>query len=318
MRSIQQKGEGRSGFPFSFVQLKGDLHIEQTYQIKPHVYKVRGNDQTYILKQYSSKLVVQQQWDFFEQTENPDIVRFVPFPNGERFICGDQGDVYTLAPCMNGWPLSYNKEKDRIASHDLLSQFQQSSLGIKLDSMIPKLPIYMKWKKRLHTFSAFLGIFEAFGQRELFDAITQKSYAILSEVEQLDWRMIEEDAVQKGSWIHGDVASHNFIRDGAQVRLIDFDLLGQSPPVYDWIQLAQRWMEHVEAEQLLRFKGFQQCSLDPLWLYGVQYPSDVMREWISFMRTQPSQEEIYYFLTKMAGEWTRRESFVEQLNTMLT
>lgn len=318
MRSIQQKGEGRSGFPFSFFQIKGDLHIEQIHQIKPHVHKVRGNEQTYILKRYYSMPIVQQQWDFFERIENPGIVAFVPFPNGERFICGDHGDIYTLAPCMNGSSLSYTNEKDRRASHDLLNQFQQSSLGIKLNSMIPKPPIYMKWKKRLHTFSAFFSIFEAFGQRELFHAIMQKSYAILGEVEQLDWRMIEEGAVQKGSWIHGDVASHNFIREGTQVKLIDLDLLGQSPLVYDWIQLAQRWMEHVEPRELLQFKGFQQCSENPLWFYGVQYPSDVMREWISFMRAKPSQEETYHFLTKMTREWTRRESFVEQLNAVLT
>jgi len=318
MSSINEYGKVHCGFPFSFFKSKGDLRIMKIYRIKPHVYRVTADDTPYILKQYFTKPVVLQQWDFFDTIRDPSVVPFVPFPNGKRYISGEHGDIYTLAPCMDGSPLSYTNEKDRIESHKILYQFQKSAQGIRLETMIPKLPIYLKWKKRLHTFSAFKHIFDAFGRTALYDAITQKSYAILSEVKKLDWTKIEESAVQNGMWVHGDVASHNFIRDGSKVWLIDFDLLGLSPVVYDWIQLAQRWMNDVEAKDLLTYEGFQKSSEDPLWLHGVLYPSDVMREWISFMKTHPSHDRIDNYFTKMELKWMARESFVEQLNDMLT
>lgn len=318
MSSIGYYGKVHRGFPFSFFRSKGDLHIDQIYPIKSHIYKVIADDATYILKRYSNKSVVQQQWDFFSEIELTSIVSFVPFPSGKRYICDEERGIYTLAPCMNGSSLSYTNKKDRIEAHNILYQFQQSARGIQLDTMIPKLPVYLKWKNRLHNFSAFRNIFDTFDHAALYRAITQKSYAILSEVKKLDWTKIEDNAVQNGMWVHGDVASHNFIRDGSQVWLIDFDLLGQSPVVYDWIQLAQRWMNDIEAKELLTYGGFQQFSEDPLWLLGVCYPSDVMREFLRFMKTCPPRSRIDDYLEKMVENWMHRESFVEQLSDMLT
>ncbi len=318
MRSLAYKGKVHGGFPFSFLRRHGELDVESIHRIKPHVHKIRAFNKDYILKRYESREIVQQQWDFFERLESPLFLPFILFPNGKQYINGEDGGIYTLADCMNGSTLSYTNEKDRKTSHDILYHFHKTAQGIELDSAIPKLPLYLKWQKRLQRFLTYEGVFHHFGQSPLFHAIAQKSYAILSEAQKLDWTKIEEKAIHSKCWTHGDVASHNFIRSEEHVRLIDFDLLGQSPLIYDWIQLAQRWMYDVSAVDLLNYRGFRQFSHDPLLRLGIAFPSDVMREWLCFIRKQPSSEMVYLYLEKLNQQWTHREIFVERLSGMLT
>src|SRR5690625_6671391 len=92
----------------------------------------------------------------------------------------------------------------------------------------------------------------------------------------LSWEKDEKEARLNGEWVHGDVASHNFIQN-EQTFMIDFDLLRCGSQLYDYIQLGQRCLPHINWDigDLLAYDMVSERDVRK-WLSAIIMPSDVI------------------------------------------
>ncbi|WP_407269580.1 phosphotransferase [Radiobacillus sp. PE A8.2] len=303
----------------SFFKESGWLNINFVKPIKNHVlYTVTEDGNAYILKGYRSKRILEQQWQFFEVVDRTSYT-FIRFPNGSQYIKG-YGFYWTMSPYIKGESLDYSVEEDRIAAVETIANFHHSSAGVVLDHPRLNPPLYLKWKSRIGRLEATELILKKHGYTALYQDIVTVMNMLLERFSQLDWHVIEKKAVDLSTWIHGDVASHNFLRDNKkQVHLIDFDLLSLSPQTYDYIQLGQRFLPYLESDlhTLLNHSLSNKVADKETWLLGVAIPADIIREWGYFLQSEPMEEDINDYLIQLTEEWMQRKKFVEAVMLML-
>lgn len=300
----------------SFLYLQGKLASVAIRPIKPRVYLLQiSHNKGVILKRHGNKRNVEQQWHFFSRIRSPAIVPFIRFPNGEKMLEGI-GSYWTIAPFIHGEKLDYGNAADRAIAVDTLKKFHRKARTIRISNPIKKDPFYIRWFHRLAAFEKTDFIFAEIGLKHLFLDIVRTTRVQLKLLPDLPWNELEQDAQRRWTWIHGDVASHNFIKN-KNVYMIDFDMLEQSMQVYDFIQLGQRFLPHVngDVEKLLstlQMKGLEQR----LMLYSVMIPSDILREWLALIHCR-SGKNAYQFLTKLESDWIKRKSFLTNAKIML-
>lgn len=316
------KGGVGSDFPFSFFEEKAGLYIRNIKIIKPHVLLVSVALGTFILKRNNSIHSVRQQWELFKGLpENCPVIPFYPFPSGDLYVRDEHGSTWTLAPYMHGGEaLTYKRKWDRVAAVDVLNRFQQQAKGVKVNSVIVKQPLYMHWRKRFRLFENYYDVFRRYGYGDLFDSLCRTSEKAFNQFIKLDWHVLENRGVTELSWSHGDVAAHNFLKgEHNKVYLIDFDLASQSPRVYDWIQMAQRFFPFlVDQEEIACIERILTKEELPFFRLGLAIPASLVREWNTFLASHPSSSEILYYLEVLNGRWHKQLTFVEQNKIMLT
>ncbi|MCD5323710.1 MULTISPECIES: phosphotransferase [Pontibacillus] len=315
------KGEVQSDFPFSFLETKAGLSIQRIERIKPHVVKVYTGSRWLIVKRYTSVHSVEHQWELFKAiSANSALVPFIPFPSGDLWIRDGYGATWTLAPYIRGDSLNYKRKADREVACNVLGAFHQQAKGIEVDSLIVKQPLYMHWKKRFRHFGNHYKVFKQYGYGDLYNSLIHTSSSLYDRFIQLDWYALEKRALDNRSWVHGDVAAHNFIRaEHNNVYLIDFDLASQSPRVYDWIQIGQRFLPFLEgAEEIVSIENRLNEEEIPFFRLGLAIPAALVREWNTFMKEERSVEEIQFYLQVLSERWQKQLSFVEQNKLMLT
>ncbi|QSS99090.1 phosphotransferase [Pontibacillus sp. ALD_SL1] len=316
------KGEVGSDFPFSFFEEKAGLIIRNFKVIKPHVLLVSTASGSFILKRYSSVHSVSQQWGLFTGLpKDSPVIPFSPFPSGDFYIRDEYGSTWTLAPYVYRCEaLSYKRKWDREAACDVLNQFHQKAKGVKVKSVIVKQPLYIHWRKRFRLFENHYYVFRRHGYGGLFDSLCQVSEKAYNQFVKLDWYSLENRGVNEFSWVHGDVAAHNFLKtEHNKVYLIDFDLASQSPRVYDWIQIAQRFLPFIEdREEIACIERKLSQEEVPFFRLGLAIPASLVREWNTFMASYPSSEEVLYYLQVLNGRWHKQLTFVGQNKFMLT
>ncbi|MDC3415650.1 phosphotransferase [Aquibacillus salsiterrae] len=305
----------------SFLKQKAGMKVVSIYPIKENVYQIKtANGKVYILKGNNSLSVVVQQWRFFKQlNESKHINKFVPFPHGEEWMVWDE-KVWTIAPFINGETLHFSSEVDRQQALETVKLFHGLAEGTKIKQPILRHPLYVKWTKRITKLKYTESTMRKSGFSTLYLDLLSTTESRLSHFENFHWFDLEHNAMRNWTWIHGDVASHNFIRDrDGAVHLIDFDLLSLSPLLYDHIQLGQRFLPFIQwdIDQLLGYCSLTNKQDINLWLYGITIPSDLIREWWTFLQKKPSMEKIFYYLDNLSNNWEKRRRFVEAVDRML-
>ncbi|SFA69061.1 Phosphotransferase enzyme family protein [Lentibacillus halodurans] len=301
----------------SFLQKKGMLQPRHMTSVNKHVFYVETNHrERLILKRHHNHSRVEQQWNFFEQQSSYIPVPFQRFPNQKPFLY-DNGMYWTISPYIPGQKLNYMAERDRVEALKSIQTFHNETEGIKLRYPLKKEIFYIRWYKRLQNFRNTESIFKEYGFLGLYKDMVQTAEKHLQYVSAYNWFELERAARKSGTWSHGDVASHNFIRYSGRIYLIDFDLLSCAPPLYDYIQLGQRFLPYLNwnAERLLSYKIVQNKYLKP-WLHALFIPSDVMREWLYYIHSSPGRL-MYGYLARMKEDWVKRQSFVKNAQNML-
>ncbi|MEN1969276.1 phosphotransferase [Lentibacillus sp. N15] len=316
MNKFNQRDDMRIDRLSSFLYQKGGLDCKAIIPIKGHVFHLSTPDNTdYILKKYPNSKWVQQQWRFFDTLQSSVVVKFARFPNGRKYI--KHNDFYwTIAPFVPGEKLHYSIERDRQTSVHTLRQFHRDAKTIRIHNPIKRQLFYVRWSNRLAAFKETKSHFVRHGFPTLFHDIVKTTESQLAFVSQLPWQKLEHKAEKKGEWVHGDVAGHNFIQD-AKVHMIDFDLLACAPILYDYIQLGQRFLPYLEwdLDKLLAYQMVKEKELK-LWINAMLVPTDVLREWLHFLRSN-STEAISRYLVRMENEWLRRQYFLNTAKLML-
>lgn len=300
----------------SFLLHDGGLNIASVSAVKPNVfYIVTVAEEAFILKKHYKWTIVKQQWDFFEQLKNTAIIPFHYYPNGKKIISQDH-NYWTISPFIKGDKLQYKHKKDRDRAVSTLHQFHDNARGIHVSLPVSKDLFFVRWARRLQSFKKTEQFFKENGFTALYNAIVKSMHFYLKQVKKLSWEKEEKEAQDCGYWLHGDVAAHNFIRYD-QTYLIDFDLLTCGSQLYDYIQLAQRFLPYIDwnLDELLAYRMVAEKDIKK-WLTAVSIPSDIIREWLFFL-SQGSSSTIKQYLSQLEKTWTKRQFFLKNVEPML-
>ncbi|OZU89837.1 hypothetical protein CIL03_01480 [Virgibacillus indicus] len=300
----------------SFLYQEGKLEVDKISFIKPNVFRVATiKGENLVLKSHRRKDVMEQQWAFFERMNYSNAVSFKYFPNEKMFIA-DKNNYWTIAPYIRGEKLNYNRKTDRQKAVEALKNFHSKATGIYIQQPVYRELFIIRWIQRLSLFKKTEHLFAENGFKSLYKDIVQTMETQLRYLEQFPWHFFEKEALQKGSWIHGDSASHNFIKN-SQVYMIDFDLLHCTNQLYDYIQLGQRFLSYLnwDLDELLSYRMAEEMELKP-WLYAILIPSDLLREWLYFLKSD-SSTPIEEYLSQMEQSLSNRASFLKKAKLVL-
>lgn len=319
MRNKHQKRKVFIDFPFSFFKEHGKLDIINMQPIKENVFQIYDGNRNLILKRYANPQIAFQQIELFSKVKKSFITQFIPFPNHLPYLNDENHGIWTLTQFINGQLLDYGDRRDREAASHILNDFHKASEGTEIQNVILKNPLYLKWSLRYEQFRTYQWMFFHYGYDCLFNDLRNTIECNLEAFEAINWGKIEQDSLKRWTWIHGDVAPHNIIRDrNEEVHLIDFDLLAQAPVVYEWIQLVHRWTGFIKhPEELLQYEGIKSQLNYNSFRIGVQIPGDFMREWLYFIRLNKNLNHIPVYLENMKNKWDVRKKFVEEFKLML-
>ena len=301
----------------SFLHWEGSLEAKKIHPIKRNIYYIEASSgDKYVLKGHSNTSNMRQQWDFFERIRSKGVVPFVRYPNGKKEISTGTNFSWTLAPYVSGRKLNYEVEEDRRRAVVFLKKFHADASQIFVKNMLRKQLFYKRWHARLYKFSETEQIFERNGYKALYNDIILLMKKYLEIVENYPWYKDQLNAERNGLWVHGDVASHNFIQN-EKTFIIDFDLLHCSPQIYDYIQLGQRFLPHInwDVESLLGYNMVEDGELDK-YLNSIFIPSDLIREWLHFL-TRKRLVSVEDYMEKMEIEWIKRKEFLYKSKLIL-
>src|SRR5699024_143374 len=173
----------------------------------------------------------------------------------------------------------------------------------------------VRWEDRLNTFKKTASLFRDNGFEILYKDILQTMAFHLQLAAKLYWEKDEKKARLNGEWVHGDVASHNFIQN-EQTFMIDFDLLICGSQLYDYIQLGQRFLPYINWDigELLAYEMVSERDVKK-WLSAIIIPSDVIREWLFFL--SHGSLPVKQYLSQMEKTWSKRHFFLKNAKSML-
>jgi len=299
----------------SFFYDEGELEIRKITPVKKHVFYIEtGSEAAFILKRHQKRDRIEQQWCFFERMQKMLFVPFRKYPNGKKFLVAGN-DYWTIAPFIKGRKLHYKNEEDRKTAVETLHYFHNKAKHIYVSRPMKKDLFLVRWEDRLNTFKKTAFLFKDNGFEMLYKDILQTMALHLQLAARLSWEKDEKKARLKGEWVHGDVASHNFIQN-EQTFMIDFDLLRCGSQLYDYIQLGQRFLPHINWDigDLLAYDMVSERDVRK-WLSAIIIPSDVIREWLFFLSQGSSPVKQY--LSQMEKTWSKRQFFLKNAKSML-
>lgn len=304
----------------SFLYREGQLAVKKIVVIKPHVFFIQTiNDNLLLLKAHRQEGSVLQQWSFFDgiNFKKTHAVPFKVFPNERKSIKCSRF-VWTLSPYVAGERVTYHSDEERQRVVAVLQKFHKYATGITIKPINKRPVITDRWNKRLNLFKKTEYIFIENGFENLYLDIVQLTERYFRHLTRFPWTNYEKEAEMGGAWIHGDVASHNFIKKkDKEIYLIDFDLLASKPQIYDFIQLGQRFLPYINwnLDKLMSYEMVTSGNLRS-WLIGILFPSDVIREWM-YAISHTSQIDIQNYLREMELSWVKRKRFSHRADTML-
>jgi hypothetical protein len=301
----------------SFLYWEGNLEAKKIHQIKRNIYYIEAaTGEKYVLKGHSNTSNMRQQWDFFDRIHSKNIVPFVRFPNGKKEITTGTNYSWTISSYVSGRKLNYEAAEDRNRAVIVIKKFHSQANQIFVKNIVRKQPFYKRWHARLYKFIETEHIFERSGYLPLFNDISFMMKKYLEIVESYPWYKGQLDAERNGLWVHGDVASHNFIQN-EKTYMIDFDLLHCTPQIYDYIQLGQRFLPHInwDVERLVGYNLVKNDDLE-MYIHSVFIPSDLIREWLHFL-TRKRRISIEDYMETMEIEWVSRKEFLNKSRLLL-
>lgn len=271
-----------SGIPFSKIQ-----------RIKEGVWLLSSDTEAWIVKEFPNKTQLVNQIALTNELfrhEFTETYRFIPKP----FVFGNR--VFGLIQYIeatNETKFTYENEMNIRDALLLLNKFHATTslLTNSLKTQLPKFNLYTKWERRLADFKKGLQLHN-----------NTKTYSHLQRLSYYgDWALrkmkqySDESIKTKNCIIHGDVASHNFIRrKNNSLYLIDFDLISIAPNYIDFLQFCNRILPYKEwdIEKLFEYPIIQEYKHNKYFLSALVYPADMFREWNYYSRKSKLEQRL--------------------------
>lgn len=298
-----------------------DLNILSYNKIKDYLYKIQTDNGSYIIKGY------------YEYGNIDSIIQFSRFlhtsgfhrgPTYEKFgdgkyVMNDQGYYWVLTRFLpHKRKFTYLNKEDRADGLMVLHDFHHHSKKIFPDHIpnIPSETTIKKWRNRLERFEQNAPFLAKWFNPEQISEILYYSHQILDALTGTDR---DSELVV----LHGDVASHNYIRStDDKVYLIDYDLLSVGTADWDYIQYASRILPFLKWDRIQFGKhSFLEDHFNehPWCWMALSFPMDILREGNSFAGTMDEEgvPSSYANLSFFISTWNLRKQFLTNFNNLI-
>ncbi|GGJ67234.1 hypothetical protein GGR02_001013 [Anoxybacillus voinovskiensis] len=276
----QQRDDGWHRL-FLFLENEYGVKVQKCTVIKPHVFLIETSRGKKVVKKYHTFLEASRQQMLSRLLKAEG---FLAMPSIEGVI-SFVDDYWTVQPYIQAHrSFDYRIEKDREDSLTLLRTYHAFSEPFVrhpfFPTMVPRYFLYEKWLERYRRFLSMLPALQRLMKKEELSFVFSCAEAFFTYFPSYRSAFFAEQTTM----IHGDVASHNFLRTETRSYLIDYDLLAIAPPAVDYLQYISRVMPHVQwsVAFLTQHPMLRTFMENPWFLAALLFPADVMREcrWI--------------------------------------
>lgn len=196
--------------------------------------------------------------------------------------------------------------------HETTKNFMDSYKGI-----LEKDKLLKKWRERTSTFINNRSLLNFFIDQEKIDEILSWANWSLTRLEAGPPFKRESSVI-----LHGDVAHHNFLRAyNGELYLIDFDLISVGNPRVDYLQYANRILPHMNwsFEELFELKEMKVFLGENEFLYGLVFPTDILREWNRLVREREygNPYQVRKVINYVMEQFTERQLFVQDIKKLV-
>ena len=297
--------------------------VTQLSRIKGEVYKVQTKDFQFVLKEFPSYKRLKIQETFTNS------LKMNGFQNTYSFYSFSEKKALYFQTKYYGC-LEYIDKANESFRFDtiencyeglrLLNQYHQTTLKLQgsYKTILPSFHLIEKWHERFALFKNNLPLISFFLEREILTELYTWVEWSLSGLRK------EKDTLERFPKVilHGDVAHHNFMRTAkGDLFLIDFDLISLGPEVADYLQYANRILPFLNWSytELDAFELFQPLLNQKVFLYGLAFPSDILREWNRLVkeRTFNQIKRIRPVVDLTLNQFEKRKTFMKELESKL-
>ncbi|WP_071461268.1 phosphotransferase [Bacillus massilinigeriensis] len=323
IKQNQGRGDGFIDRLFSYLRTVFSEKVHGIKPIRAHVYMLKLGDKIYIIKGYRSAERLKLQEDFTDSIRaagflNSYLYRRIPFK--PLFFEGlYYGILEYIYPHPNR-PFSFMTSKERKEGLQLLLSYHSAAQKCVplFENKLPHMDLYEKWEQRSSKFLQNESTLQRYlGKRKWKEIIGWSEEA-------LDGLLRFESNFQdkERTILHCDLAYHNFLRgENGELYLIDFDLISIGPADYDYLQYAGRILPHTNwsLAGLFRTGKLKDSLSNPAFLYGLLFPSDIMREWNRLLESgvQLTSSRVGRILELTEGQFEKRRRFVSTIRSLL-
>ncbi|WP_197284271.1 phosphotransferase [Bacillus sp. CHD6a] len=297
------------------------LAIHSYSKIKNNLYKIQSEDGLYILKGYSEPGNLETIIEVSQLLHKNGFLKGLMYEkfNDGSFLLVEKELVWVLLKyIVPKRKFSFSKTEDREDGLNTLQNFHQHSKALLpiLPSGLPQESTVVKWQNRLKIFESHVPFLSKWFNPQVISEIVYYSHLALDG--------LMKDYVETEKVIlHGDVASHNFIRAADnKVYLIDYDLLSIGNEEWDYVQYASRILPFIKWNSSL----FQTHSFliesgkgQPWFRTALSFPMDILREGNQFSHTSGDKKMPSSFanLSYFVSTWELRKQFLTYYNNLI-
>jgi hypothetical protein len=270
---------------FFLLQNEYGLRVKNIKTVKHNVWVVTACEGYWVIKRYRTFFEAIRQAVFMQSLRKAGFA-LVPAINtaiGQNGVFFFEDAFWVMQTYISDAErLSFARQQDIADGLKLLQTYHSiTRLLIKIplfQTMIPYYHLYRRWQRRYYDFYTHLSLIERIMDKEdIAWTIQHAEYCLATLASYMSSLAAESVTI-----IHGDVASHNFLRTkGGKVYLIDYDAISIASPGIDYLQYANRILPYLQwsFSQLYRFPLFSFWLTKPWFLHALLFPADIMREW---------------------------------------
>jgi hypothetical protein len=320
---VKQGGDdSRQNRLLSYLRKTLSIKIEELIHIRSHVYEVKLTEGKMIIKGFPSLRTLKIQESFTRSLKKEGFYQTYEFFSITKeplyFDTKYYGCLPYIEPGMQ--PFYYDTMQQCQEGLELLASFHHTTAQLvdNYQSYLPAFSLKDKWRERFLQFKENEQLLSFFLPRNVIHDLNIWANWSLNGLLQ-NWKTFTQG---QNVILHGDTASHNFLRTANNdLFLIDFDLISIGPAVNDYLQMANRILPYFgwSMDTLVSFSQFRSFLKESFFLYALAFPTDIFREWNRLIRERRYHDAHYVrpVMELTLEQYGKRVVFIQQLRRLL-
>lgn len=303
-----------------FLKKQTGLPFEEINPIKKGVWLIRTKKKKWVVKEYISKERVLTQIDFTNELQRHGFWQtylFYPkvFQKNQKYLAL----IEYIEPSFSSF--YYNQQTNIIEAILLLDKFHNTTKKLvhTFHHKIPENNQLAKFENRLDQFHQSIRLYRVHSAYSHLKTMYQYGEWAINKLHNYKAFVKSESPVI----LHGDVASHNFIKStNGHLYLIDFDLISIGSPAVDFLQLSNRILPYLQwdGSRLFTLPRVNDFAHSLPFLIALVYPADIFREWLHFSKLSPEEQKTKWpFLKKLLfRHYKQRMQFYDKIKQFVS